>query len=109
MPDEYKIILQPEAMEDIETAYNYIGRQKSIEAAHTWARGLMDAINSLGIMPHRCPLARENPVFPYEIRQLLYGKGSRTYRIIFTIQEDTVSILHIRSSAQDDLKPEQEY
>jgi plasmid stabilization system protein ParE len=106
MPDEYRIILQPEAVEDMDTAYNYIERQQSTEAANTWANGLMDAINSLNTMPLRCPLARENDAFRFEIRQLLYGKRSRTYRIIFTVREDTVSVLHIRSSAQDDLKPD---
>lgn len=105
MPDEYRVILQPEAVEDMETSYSYIERQQSTEAANTWATGLMDAINSLKMMPLRCPLARENAAFPVEIRQLLHGKRSRTYRIIFTIRNDTVSILHIRSSAQDDLKP----
>ena len=91
----------------MESGYNYIEHQQSTEAAHTWAAGLMDAINSLKTMPRRCHLARENEAFPYEIRQLLYGKGSSSHRIIFTVRENAVSILHIRSSSQDDLMPEQ--
>jgi plasmid stabilization system protein ParE len=105
MADEYRIILQPEAYEGMENGYTYIEQQQSTEAAHTWAVGLMDAINSLKTMPRRCHVARENDSFPYEIRQLLYGKGWRAYRILFTIQEDAVSVLHIRHSAQDDIKP----
>lgn len=58
-------------------------------------------------MPKRCPLARENEYFSKEIRQLLYGQGRNSYRILFTIVEEpelsTVRILHIRHSAQQTL------
>ena len=49
-------------------------------------------------------LARENNNFSQEIRQLIYGKGRNSYRVIFTILEtqDTaiVRILHIRHGSQ---------
>lgn len=55
-------------------------------------------------MPRRCPIARENALFSQEIRQLLYGKGKHTYRILFTVLDEqptpTVRVLHIRSAAQ---------
>jgi uncharacterized protein (UPF0248 family) len=58
-------------------------------------------------MPKRCPLARENSYFSQEIRQLLYGKGRNTYRILFTVLEEEeipkVRILHIRRAAQQTL------
>src|SRR5947209_161716 len=41
---EYRIILQPEAYEGMQSAYEYI-EQHSPEHAHDWATGLMDAIN----------------------------------------------------------------
>lgn len=58
-------------------------------------------------MPKRCPLARENKYFSQEIRQLLYGRGRNSYRILFTILEKqevlTVRILHIRRGIQQTL------
>jgi hypothetical protein len=55
-------------------------------------------------MPRRCPIAREDAFFSQEIRQLLYGQGKQTYRILFTVLEDqpvpTVRIVHIRHAAQ---------
>jgi hypothetical protein len=66
----------------------------------------MDAIDSLKTFPARCPLAPENEFFSQEIRQLLYGKGRGRYRVLFTISGNTVSVLHIRHSAQDTVKPE---
>lgn len=65
------------------------------------------AFLSLSQMPKRCPLARENEYFSQEIRQLLYGRGRNSYRVLFTILEgqevSTVRILHIRHAAQQTL------
>jgi len=105
MPSAYRIVLQPEAFEGMETAYEYI-EQDSPERAHRWAAGLMDAIDSLKTFPERCPHAPENEFFPQEIRQLLYGKGRGVYRVLFTVSGDVVSVLHIRHSAQQTLEPE---
>jgi len=61
-------------------------------------------------MPKRCALARENKLFTKEIRQLLYGKGRNTYRIIFTVIENEddyfVRILHVRNALQQSLYEE---
>ena len=61
-----------------------------------WFFRLEEAIASLSEMPHRCPLAPENREFPFEVRQLLYGRKPHRYRVLFTIDGDTVVILHIR-------------
>jgi hypothetical protein len=63
-------------------------------------------------MPKRCPLARENQYLSKEIRQLLYGKGRNSYRILFTIVEteemSVVRILHIRHAAQQTIGENQD-
>ncbi len=51
-------------------------------------------------MPARSSLAFENEYFDEEIRQLLYGKRGRLYRILFTIRDDEVYVLFVRHSAQ---------
>ena len=107
MDEEYRIILQPEAYAGMEAAYEYID-QYSSENAHRWAVEIMDAINSLKTFPRRCGIAPENEFFVQEIRQLLHGKGRNVYRILFTIQDEAISILHIRHGAQDTLKPSSE-
>lgn len=65
----------------------------------------MDAIDSLAVLPTRCALATETVFFDDEIRQLLYGKGSQRYRILFTIRRGVVIVLFIRHSAQDWVQP----
>ena len=105
MSEEFQILIQPEAMEGIETAYRWI-EADSPQRAHKWAKGLMEAIESLNFLPRRCSLAPENEVFAEEIRQHLYGKRGSVYRILFTIQLDTINILYIRHGAQQWVTPE---
>jgi hypothetical protein len=46
-------------------------------------------------MPRRCPIAPEGAAFPIEIRQFLYG----SYRVLFTVDDSGVHVLHIRHTA----------
>ncbi|MFN6559546.1 MAG: type II toxin-antitoxin system RelE/ParE family toxin [Nostoc sp. ChiSLP01] len=79
----------------------------SVEKASQWYAGLLLTIESLSQMPMRCSLARENAYFSQEIRQILYGRGRNSYRVLFTILEgqeiSTVRILHIRHASQQTL------
>ncbi len=69
-----------------------------------WFLALEDAIASLAIAPARCPLAPENADSPFEVRHLLYGHPPHLYRILFTIENDTVYVLHIRHGRRQPLK-----
>ena len=101
----YDVVIGPDALLEIEEAYQWM-LQKHPEWAHRWFDGLEQARDSLARFPERCPLAPENEHFAEEIRQLLYGKGRGQYRILFTIHEDTVYILHVRHAARPHLEPE---
>ncbi|MCW3100333.1 MAG: plasmid stabilization system protein [Chthonomonadaceae bacterium] len=105
MSDDFQIILQPEAAIGMESAYNWIEKD-SPQRARKWMKGLMAAIESLKVFPRRCALAPENEVFDEEIRQHLYGSRNGVYRILFTIQEDTVNVLYIRHSSQQRVTPD---
>lgn len=102
MNQNYRVIIQPEAQQGIETAYIWFGNN-SPRKGRAWLEGLYKAIMSLEKMPSRCSLAFENDFFDQEIRQLMYGKGRSTYRILFTIVDDTVQILFVRHASQKPL------
>ena len=101
----YRIDISQPATADAENAFLWI-RAESEEKAARWFRGLLKAVNSLGKFPERCPLAPESRAFLVEVRQLLYGKGRRQYRILFGISidpdtgENVVLIYRIRHGAQ---------
>ena len=69
------------------------------DLANDWYNDLQEAIDSLKTFPRRCPIAPEASFFDLEVRQLITGKRSK-YRILYVVEDDRVSILHIRDSRQ---------
>nr|WP_290226774.1 type II toxin-antitoxin system RelE/ParE family toxin [Trichocoleus desertorum] len=100
----YRIEISSVAEAEADAAFIQLSQFMSAEKARQWYAGLLKAIASLSEMPKRCPLARENQYFSQEIRQLLYGRGRNSYRVLFTVIEgntaSTVRILHVRHAAQ---------
>ena len=58
-----------------------------------WFLALDNAFASLAEFPDRYPIAPENARFPFEVRQLFYGRSPHVYRILFTISGNTVNVL----------------
>jgi plasmid stabilization system protein ParE len=104
---KYRIEISSIAEAEADRAFLHLSQIISPTRASQWYAGLLQAIESLSQMPKRCLLARENEYFSQEIRQLLYGRGRNSYRILFTILEgeevSTVRILHIRHASQQTL------
>jgi plasmid stabilization system protein ParE len=108
----YRIDFSSQAQAEADAAFVNFAQFTTPERARTWYQGLIKAISSLQEMPRRCILARENAFFSQEIRQLLYGSGKTTYRILFTVLDDlstpTVRILHIRNAVQRPIEEPQD-
>jgi plasmid stabilization system protein ParE len=92
----FRVELSAQAERDAEAILDWLLSQHAGETGVRWFLALEDAIGSLSTMPGRCPLALESAHFPFEVRQLLYGRKPHVYRILFTIEDETVKILHIR-------------
>ena len=73
------------------------------DAGLRWFRGMKEAIASLSQHPHRCPLSPESTEFPFEVRQLLYGRKRHAYRILFCIEAEVVVVHHIRHGPRQPL------
>jgi plasmid stabilization system protein ParE len=92
----FRVELTGEAEHDLDVILEWLMAQQAGETGQRWFRGLKDTLDLLSELPHRCSLAPENIEFPFEVRQLLYGRKPHQYRVLFTMEADTVSILHIR-------------
>lgn len=98
----YRVIFRPEARDEALDAAGFIAENGSPETALQWYEGLEAAISSLESMPARCGYAREHEAFPgVELRQLVY----KSHRLIFTIRESEVHVLHVRHIARADIEP----
>ncbi|HUT88154.1 MAG TPA: type II toxin-antitoxin system RelE/ParE family toxin [Thermoguttaceae bacterium] len=103
----HQVFLTDRAHRDLLEACTWWAENRSAEQAERWYDGFAKAILSLATAPERCPLAPENQVLPYEIRQLNSGLVRRpTHRAIFTIRPNMVLILRVRHLAQKPLSPE---
>jgi plasmid stabilization system protein ParE len=104
---KFHVVVQPSAQAEMEAAYEWIAERAPMTAAR-WYNRLLKAVGSLADHPERCALAPENEFFPEEIRNLFFGKRRNAYRVIFTVRDDTVHVLHFRRGARQVLKPEDE-
>lgn len=98
----FRVILQPRAEQDIRDAVRWLLQQsKSSTTVLRWARGIRAKIDTLKDYPLRCPVDPDSEVYGAEVRMLLYGRGrGGKYRVLFTIQGDTVRVLTVRHTAQ---------
>ena len=101
----HQVRITARALADIDEALTWLSQQSS-QAAARWHASLLEKVQTLEEYPERCPLAAEAEVLRVELRQLLFGKRRRVYRILFTIEANVVNVLHIRHAAQDWLQPE---
>jgi plasmid stabilization system protein ParE len=104
---KYRVHIEEAADKDLDAIALWLA-QRSERAAGTWYWQVRDAIESLQDAPLRCPLAPENTAFHEEIRHLLHGRGRFVYRILFTVQADTVHVLHVRHGAMSPLTHEED-
>lgn len=108
----YRVRLSSSATTDAEEGYLWLQRSASERRAFVWYNGLADAVNSLAEMPGRCPTAPEADEPGIELRQLLYGKRSAAYRILFVLIQDggdgdgLVYVFRIWHGARDRIRQE---
>lgn len=98
----YHVLYQAPAEDELTEIGRWIAR-RSPSRAEAWLSGARAAIETLSTFPRRCPLAPENDDFDVEIRQLLYGE----FRILFTVEDEVVRVLHVRHGARRFLTPDE--
>ena len=102
---KYKLVIQPPALADLDSAYQWIARRSPTSAAR-WFNRFVEALKTLERFPDRCGLAPEGEQIGQEIRQLVHGRRTGAYRALFLIKGCEVHVLHIRHAAQDTMTRE---
>lgn len=101
----YQVRLQPAAVEDLDGAYQYAAQNAPTPAAR-WLKRFQTALQTLEHNPERCPLAPENAKSRRILRQYLFGKRPHVFRVIYTIEGNTVWVLRIRRAQRRTLRAE---
>lgn len=100
---KFCVLIAPKAAQDIRAAFDYLRSENPIYATQ-WRIGLQHAISGLSTLPHKNAVAPESAEFDVEIRTLIYGRGT-PWRIFYTVDDEQVSVLHIRHGKQDYWQP----
>jgi len=101
----YKLNVARRAEQDRDETFKWYQENYSEAFAVRWYVGISKAIQSLTVNPLRCTVARENNRFSFKLQELLYGRSKHNrHRILFTVEGDTVYVLHIRHSARDKIR-----
>ena len=100
----FRVEITAAAEQEADAILDWLLLQHAGDTGIRWFLALQDAIASLADFPKRCPLAPENAIFPFEVRHLLYGHAPHVYRILFTIGNQTVYVLHVRHGRRQPLK-----
>jgi plasmid stabilization system protein ParE len=96
----YQVVVTARARADAIETFRWIA-EESPEAAARWYEALEKAIATLANMPERCPVAEdESEQLGITLRQLLYGRRRGVYRILFSIERETVTLHYVRHSAR---------
>ena len=97
----FEVVLTTKAHEQLETAHAWWAQHRSANQAARWYNEFANALVILSENPERWPLSAERGAFPFEIRDLHFGVGSRpTHLAVFTIRDGLILVLAIRHLAQ---------
>jgi plasmid stabilization system protein ParE len=99
----FRVEISLKAERDLDRILAWLLAEYAGEPGVRWFIGLRKAIATLDEFPTRCPLAPENATSRQEIRQLLYGNKPHVYRVLFTIRNDLVRVIHVRGPKQSAL------
>lgn len=103
---KYGVVLTAEARFNASEIRDWLS-QRSPAGATRWVAALEAAIARLEENPFHCSLAPENEYAEVELRNIFFKTPhGRTYRAVFYVTEDTVTVTHIRGPHQRLLPPE---
>jgi toxin ParE1/3/4 len=98
----HSVRITKRAFEQIDAAAEYIALN-SEEAARRWRDRLLRDIESLNHFPLRHGIAPEAEAVGAEVRQMMHG----VYRILYTVDENVVTIHGVRHGARRPLRPDE--
>jgi toxin ParE1/3/4 len=101
VPKSFKVLISPQAANDIDEAFTWIAASDPAAAAR-WLSDLLEATDGLKLLPNRYPLAPESQLglTDEEVRQFLHGSGLWKYRVLYSVKGSQVSVVHVRHGAR---------
>ena len=78
----YRVVLSADARNALDDHIRYIAIEKKERLNATrWLEKALNAVDTLAIFPHRCPIAPESKYSDHTIRMLIVDRCSFLYRV----------------------------
>ena len=100
-----QLVITERAHGDIQRNAVWWAVNHSVDEAENWRDVVYDQLASIVEMPQSYSLCPENPRFAYELREKNVGLGRGGYRAVFTVHENELHILCVRSGSERPLRP----
>lgn len=101
----YRVVFTARARADVLEQFRYLA-DRSPDAAARWYVGIEKAVAKLSTLPERHPIAQdETNQLGLTLRQMLYGRRPGVFRILFSVEGDTVTLHYVRHSARGPIEP----
>src|SRR5262245_48981170 len=97
------VLIRPGAAADLSRIAGYISQRVSQTSANRWLAAIQATIARLATDADQFPQADEAAALGIDLRELHHGRQRHVYRILFTVDADTVNVLRVRHAAQDHL------
>jgi plasmid stabilization system protein ParE len=97
------VVIRPIALANLRDYARYISQHTSPASATRWLAAIRTTIGRLATEADRYPQADEADVLGIDLRQQLHGRRPHVYRVLFTVDGDTIHVLRVRHAAQDHL------
>ena len=91
------------AQRDLAEALEWWSRHGKAAAARWRERFILKVISTLVDDPYRFPAADEANELAIDLRVMLHGRRRQVYRVLFTIESESVFIHRVHHAAQDRL------
>ena len=103
---KYQVVLTARANLQLRQTAIWWAENRDVDQAAVWLEAFHLATASLADDPLRHPTAREDHLFDYTLRRLVFGIGKKpTHRVLFEVRGETVYLRAIRHLHQDDVTP----
>lgn len=99
----HAVVIHATAKAAVRRNSDWLRLKFSARKADQWVADIGTAITGLALDPERCPEADEAAELGIDLRVLFHGRRPHVFRILFTIDGNTVNVLHVRHAAQNRL------
>jgi toxin ParE1/3/4 len=95
----FRVRLTPRAAGDADAIYHRVTVEALLAGAR-WYDRLMETLQSLGTFPERGQIVKGFSRSDHLVRRILFGRKPNVYRIYYSVEGETVYVLHIRHGAR---------